>query len=594
MGVCFSNKKFILTDTINININTNRNQMNKSMSYQFDESKSGNIKPSAFIKKKHFSNISKEYIIQEFIGKGAFGTVRKVTHILTNQVRAMKTISRTINFAKDESSFMKEVEILKNLDHPNIIKIYDFYYDNNNYYIINEFIKGGELFEIINSIGVFTEAFAALIMKQILKAVNYFHSKGIVHRDLKPENILFEKNNYMDDNNKSKLSNDFTIKIIDFGASSILKNNNILTEKTGTPYYIAPEVLNKKYDKRCDIWSCGVIMFILLNGEPPFAGSDENEIISNVKKGYINWDCLSNKKLSKESIDLLKSMLNTNYQMRPSAELILMDPWFIKNAPNINVNQSSALKILDNLKAFQIKEKLIEASMNYLSNQFISKEEQSELTSIFQSLDLNNDGKLSYNEIVDGYNQIYGYNENKIGSIKTTKGESIANNIFKTFRKIKDSDYITYQEFLIGSADKKNIITEKKLEAAFKIFDKNGDGSISSNEIKSVLCNKNTNKGDYYWNSIIKEVDLNGDGEISFEEFKILMMKVLNEKEKNMNVRNDKMIMKKITEYSAENSVEVKDRKNSLVKKKYCKDNTGEVIDNDNLYDIENIRKQYI
>lgn len=504
----------------------------------------------------------------------------------------MKTISRTINFAKDESSFMKEVEILKNLDHPNIIKIYDFYYDNNNYYIINEFIKGGELFEIINSIGVFTEAFAALIMKQILKAVNYFHSKGIVHRDLKPENILFEKNNYVDNN--SHLTNDFTIKIIDFGASSILKNNNTLTEKTGTPYYIAPEVLNKKYDKKCDIWSCGVIMFILLNGEPPFAGSDENEIISNVKKGYINWDTLSNKKLSIESIDLLKSMLNTNYQMRPSAELILMDPWFVKNAPNINVNQSSALKILDNLKSFQIKEKLIEASMNYLSNQFISKEEQSELTSIFQSLDLNNDGKLSYDEIVDGYNQIYGYNENKIGSIKTTKGELIANNIFKTFRKIKDTDYITYQEFLIGSADKKNIITEKKLEAAFKIFDKNGDGSISSNEIKSVLCNKNTNKGDYYWNSIIKEVDLNGDGEISFEEFKILMMKVLNEKEKSMNVRNDKMIMKKITEYSAENSIEVKDRKNSLVKKKYCKDNTGEVIDNDNLFEIEDIRKQYI
>lgn len=184
-----------------------------------------NVRYSMFINKKHFSQISEAYQLLEYLGKGAFGVVQKVVHLLSNDIRAMKTINRDkLSLTSDEKKLNREVEILKRLDHPNILKIYDFYYDSRNFYIITEFCRGGELFDKINELGAFSEKTAAIIIKQILQGIAYCHAKGIVHRDLKPENILIE----------SGASEEVSIKIIDFGASSTFKSKQQLTEKTGT------------------------------------------------------------------------------------------------------------------------------------------------------------------------------------------------------------------------------------------------------------------------------------------------------------------------------------------------------------------------
>lgn len=185
-----------------------------------------NVRASIFIERKHYSRISDEYQMQDYIGRGAFGVVQKVEHKLTKDVRAMKIISKC-GFLEigDEKKLNKEVEILKKLNHPNILKIYDFYFDSRNYYIITEYCRGGELFDKIHELGLFSEKTAAIIMKQILQGVAYCHSKGIVHRDLKPENILLVSQGYNEEN---------LIKIIDFGASETFKSRQCLTDKAGT------------------------------------------------------------------------------------------------------------------------------------------------------------------------------------------------------------------------------------------------------------------------------------------------------------------------------------------------------------------------
>ena len=158
------------------------------------------------------------------------------------------------------------------MDHPNILRMYEFYEDNCNYHLVTEICTGGELFDRIVEQEHLSEKYCAEIMEQVISGVNYCHQKNIVHRDLKPENLLLL--------NKKPNS---PIKIIDFGTSQAFDPTKKMKARLGTPYYIAPEVLNKKYNEKCDVWSCGVIMFVILSGYPPFQGGTDIEILTKVK-----------------------------------------------------------------------------------------------------------------------------------------------------------------------------------------------------------------------------------------------------------------------------------------------------------------------
>ena len=171
-----------------------------------------------------------------------------------------------------------EIDILKNLDHPNILRLYETFEDSNSIYLVTELCEGGELFDEIMARNRFEEKDAAPIMKQLLSAINYCHKKNVCHRDLKPENVLLDS--------KDKQ----TIKVIDFGTSQVFANEEKMELVLGTAYYIAPEILTGKYDEKCDMWSIGVILYILLSGEPPFAGGSDAEIIAKVKKGKYNFN----------------------------------------------------------------------------------------------------------------------------------------------------------------------------------------------------------------------------------------------------------------------------------------------------------------
>ena len=233
-----------------------------------------------------------KYIKIQELGSGAFSRVYRVQNIRTNEAFACKELPN--NKIKDIEKFKKEINIMSKCDHPNIIKLNEIYQDKRYLDLVMEECRGGTLFDRLlkkmeDEDETFTEKETAIIFKQIMSAVCYCHNKGIVHRDLKLENVLFV----------NKMA-DSPIKVIDFGLSEIalISPKNLMSiiadDKTinmtsfvGTPHYISPEVLKGKYNQKCDIWSAGIILYVLLGGSFPFDGDTDKDIYKAILKKKI-------------------------------------------------------------------------------------------------------------------------------------------------------------------------------------------------------------------------------------------------------------------------------------------------------------------
>ncbi|EAR82072.2 calmodulin-domain kinase (macronuclear) [Tetrahymena thermophila SB210] len=448
-----------------------------------------------------------DYKLGGVLGVGAFSQVRKVTNRKTKAVRAMKIINkRSLTNSEDQQKFINEVEILRLLDHPHILKIYEQYQDNNNYYIILEMCTGGELFAKIIEKGSFSEKEASYIMNQIVSAVFYAHNHKIVHRDLKPENILLD------------ITSDgtYNIKIVDWGTSKIFEQDEVMVEKFGTPYYIAPEVLKKSYNEKCDVWSCGVILYILLSGTPPFGGKNELEIMANVEKGQYSLEGDNLKHVSEEAKDLIRQMLEYNPKNRLSASQVLEHKWFSLIEQKETIDTEAFRARLLALRNFRAERKLQQAALTFIASQCTSKDEKNQLNKIFKALDKNGDGILTKNEIFEGYRQF----------MSAEEAEFEVNKIMNQV-DIDKSGAIDYTEFILATMEKKTLSKEKLLES-FLLFDQDGNGFITAEELKQVLGNHLSQKDNKIWLDLIGETDANGDGKISFEEFTEMMMKYSN------------------------------------------------------------------
>ena len=266
---------------------------------------------------------SDDYKRLNYLGEGSYATVYCVENRITGSKRAMKVISKGENCnEEDDKEINNEITILRTLDHPNILKIFEFYTSKESYSIVTELCQGGELFQEIIDRGPFNESYSAYVMFQILSAINYCHNMKIIHRDLKPENILIIER---DSNGMPR------IKIADFGTSKIVEKGHVQRKLVGSSYYIAPEVLKKHYDEKCDLWSCGVIMYILLSGRPPFGGDTDKEIMDKVIIGEYDLKTSPFDKLSSSGKDLIQKLLMIDPQKRLSAQEALAHPWFKEN-----------------------------------------------------------------------------------------------------------------------------------------------------------------------------------------------------------------------------------------------------------------------
>ncbi|CAD8143599.1 unnamed protein product [Paramecium octaurelia] len=442
-----------------------------------------------FVKQKEGS-IGQHYNFGKVLGQGAFGKVWKVTHKTTGLIRAIKQIKKSSIIKEEEQRLFSEMNILKNLDHPHIVKLFELYQDENNYYLVTEYLSGGELFDRIKKMSSFSESIAADYIRQILLATLHCHEQNIVHRDLKPENIIF-----ISEDPQSQL------KVIDFGTSRKFDHQKAMSKRLGTPYYIAPEVLGHSYSEKCDIWSCGVILYILLCGYPPFVGKTENQILEKVKLGKFTFDPDDWDTVSKEAKEFIIKLLKMDPNQRLSAKQALEDPWLVKYTPSTQINK----KVLNNLRQFQAETILKQALMSYMITQMSTQKEIQDLQKEFQRLDENNDGFLSKDELLKGYLQIQ--TDNKLVEDEVERILEIID--------INRSGQIDFSEFCMAAMNQEKLLSVQRVEQAFKIFDQNGDGFISKKELEAIMGDL----GDDVWNQILTDCDNNGDGQISHEEF---------------------------------------------------------------------------
>lgn len=323
------------------------------------------------------------------IGKGTYGDVSKAKHKLTGNYRAVKKIPRSK--IKNWDRFLTEVKILQQLDHPHVIKLYEYFEEKNDVYLVTELCQGGELFDRIIEKEYFDEEQAAHVFRQVLMALNYCHTENIVHRDLKPENFLF----------MSK-ENENDLKIIDFGLSKILHAGKLQRMKTraGTPYYISPEVLAGNYDVSCDMWSAGCILYILLCGYPPFYGDDNNEILASVQTGEYDFDGEEWDEVSNEAKDLIKKLI-CKPERRLSAQEALNHKW-VKNLTKHKQDKSVIKKLkIGNMKQFNHSQKIKQVALMAIAVQSDPRDIE-ELKQIFQELDKNGDGSITFEELQAG------------------------------------------------------------------------------------------------------------------------------------------------------------------------------------------------
>ena len=450
--------------------------------------------------KKPFSDC---YQMLRELGSGQYGKVYLAENQLTGERRAVKVISKKAETLGGKSKFISEVEILARLNHPNIIRIYEMFEDEKKYYIVSELCTGGELFDFITQQGHLSEDMAAEIMRQLLSAVSYCHENHIVHRDLKPENLLLDSPVVAD--------HSCTIKLIDFGTSCLYEDHSRLKQRLGTAYYIAPEVLEMNYNEKCDVWSCGVIMFILLSGFPPFTGKTDEEILRKVKLGKFSFAHEGWRNISNEAKSLIRRMLVMNTQQRLSAAECLSDLWVVKRAVYRAAASEQVLLSLNQLKTFRAEQKLREAFLTFMTSRLMTKEYEKELTDAFRALDSNGDGRLSREELLAGYKL----------HLPLEEAEKAVDSVLARV-DVDRSGFIDYSEFVLASADYQLLMSQSNLEAAFSMFDKDGSGKISSEELKAML-DTHSEVSEEVWTALVRQADENGDGEIEFKEFCRLM-----------------------------------------------------------------------
>jgi len=373
-----------------------------------------------------------------------------------------------------------------------------------NIYLVMELCTGGELFDRIIDAGHFTEVQAAILMQQIIRAIYYMHENHVCHRDLKPENFIFMTKDPIE---KSLL------KIIDFGLSCSFTADQVLTTKAGTPYYVAPQVLAGKYDHLSDLWSCGVIMYVLLCGYPPFFGETDAEVLSKVRLGNFSFNATDWKNVSEDAKNLIRMLLKMNPRDRYTAEQTLNHVWIKNKAPKATGAKLQD-NFVDNLRGFRSQNKLKKCALQIIANQ-LNEDQIKALRDTFMSLDGNGDGKLTVNEMKEG--------------IQKAGLKEIPADLQQIMEDV-DSDgsgVIDYTEFLAATLDKRVYMKEEVCWSAFRIFDRNGDGKISPEELKQVMGDDDVadKVGVQKIAELMKELDTSGDGFIDFQEFMEMMKK---------------------------------------------------------------------
>ncbi|KAL3508485.1 hypothetical protein ACH5RR_027886 [Cinchona calisaya] len=513
MGVCFSKDETVVSKTNGHNRSVDGGMHNHGTQQKpIEHTKSPGpdaqlpIRPSPSprpvhrpdaILRKPYEDIKLHYTLGKELGRGQFGVTYLCTDIATGRQYACKSISKKKLVTKsDKEDMRREIQIMQHLSgQPNIVEFKGAYEDKHSVHLVLELCAGGELFDRIIAKGHYSERAAASICRVIVNVVHVCHFMGVMHRDLKPENFLL-----------SDKSENAALKATDFGLSVFIEKGKVYKDVVGSAYYVAPEVLRRRYGKEADIWSAGVMLYILLSGVPPFWAETERGIFDAVLKGYVDFESQPWPSISSSAKDLVRKMLTQDPKKRITATQVLEHPWMKAGEASDKPIDSA---VLSRMKQFRAMNKLKKLALKVIAES-LSAEEIQGLKAMFQNMDTDNNGTITYEELKSGLA--------RLGS-KLTEAE------VKQLMEAADVDgngTIDYIEFIAATMHKHKLEREENLYTAFQYFDKDNSGFITRDELESAM--QEYGMGDPATiKEIISEVDTDNDGRINYEEFCTMM-----------------------------------------------------------------------
>nr|AEL88279.1 calcium-dependent protein kinase [Dimocarpus longan] len=442
--------------------------------------------------------IEQRYELGRELRRGEFGVTYLCTDKSNAETFACKSISKKkLRTAVDIEDVRREVAIMRHLpQHPNIVTLKDTYEDDNAVHLVMELCEGGELFDRIVARGHYTERAAAAVTKTIVEVVQMCHKHGVMHRDLKPENFFFA--------NKQETA---ALKAIDFGCSIFFKPGERFSERVGSPYYMALEVLKRNYGPEVDVWSAGVILYILLSGVPPFWAETEQGVAQAIIRSVIDFKRDPWPKVSDNAKDLVRKMLDPDPKRRLTAQQVLEHPWLqnAKKAPNVSLGETVRAR----LKQFSVMNKLKKRALRVIA-EHLSVEEVAGIKEGFRLMDTGNRGKINIDELKVGLHKL---------------GHQIPDSDLQILMDAGDVDrdgYLDYGEFVAISVHLRKMGNDEHLWKAFQFFDKNQNGYIEMEELRDALADE-VDTSEEVITAIMHDVDTDKDGRISYDEFAAMM-----------------------------------------------------------------------
>ncbi|CAM8986963.1 unnamed protein product [Rhodiola kirilowii] len=447
---------------------------------------------------KPFDDIKMYYTLGKELGRGQFGVTYLCTENATGDKYACKSISKRKLITKsDKEDVKREIQILQHLSgQPNIVEFKGAYEDKLSVHVVMELCAGGELFDRIIAKGTYSERAAAAMCRAIVNVVHVCHYMGVMHRDLKPENFLL-----------SSKREDALLKATDFGLSVFIEEGKVYRDIVGSAYYVAPEVLNRKYGKEIDIWSAGIILYILLSGVPPFWAETDKGIFDAILEGNIDFESKPWPSITNSAKDLVLKMLTKDPKERITPAQVLEHPWIKEGGDASDAPIDGA--VLSRMKQFRAMNKLKKMALKVIAEN-LSRDEIKGLKSMFANMDTDNSGTITYEELKTGLTQL---------------GSKLSEAEVKQLMEAADVDgngSIDYIEFITATMHRHELERDEHLYTAFQHFDKDGSGFITRDELEIAM--QDYGIGDEATiKEIIDEVDSDNDGKINYEEFCSMM-----------------------------------------------------------------------
>lgn len=445
-------------------------------------------------------DIAEVYVFDKAsVGAGHYGSVWRAKHKLNKQkIFAVKSVNKT-KLNGNVSLFKNELELLRFSDHPHLVRFFEIYQDFGKYYFILEFCDGGDLTTRIMKEGAMSEEDARYIMFQALLAINHLHACGIVHRDIKADNYLFKTTEA-----------DSDMKLTDFGLSKYFQPGSKMHSMVGTPFYVAPEVVEKRgYNEKIDLWSIGVVFYMLVTAEFPFRGITNNQTFDRIKRG--EYSMTASKQLmsmSQEGKALLKKLLERDPAIRVSAREALRDPWFTRlNVERFNLGKNSLSKqLLERLKSGKQLSRLAKEIIRLMVILYDDDSSLLQLKYAYSYIDVLNNGILRSVELL---------------KVADEMGEPMsireADALIASLG-LRSKKALGYTDFLVAGVHPSFYTAETRMKQAFKLLDIDCDGFLSASDLIEYFARIGVEINSAFSVSLFSEV--NSSEKLSYDQIK--------------------------------------------------------------------------